>query len=72
MNGRRFHEARWRKSSTSGDSSCVEVARMGDRIGVRDAKARGTGAVLEFTLDEWMAFTEGVVNGEFAVDRLDR
>jgi hypothetical protein len=71
MSGQRFAAARWRKSSTSGDTSCVEVARVGDRIGVRDTKAKGNGPVLEFSMAEWVAFTEGVARGEFTPDQLD-
>lgn len=37
----------WRKSSrsgmTSGDSDCVELARLPDGIGVRDSKTRDAG-----------------------------
>jgi hypothetical protein len=66
----RVGPVQWRKRSTSGDRSCVEVARIGDRIAVRDTKAHGEGPVLEFTIAEGVAFSEGVVKGEFDPARL--
>ena len=54
----------WRKSSFCGASSCVEVSLSPGEIGVRDGK-RADSAVLSFTRDEWVAFVQGVKNGEF-------
>jgi len=67
-----FTEARWRKSNTSGDSSCVEVAFADGWIGVRDTKAGDTSPVLAFTEDEWRAFLSGARSGEFDLDQPDR
>lgn len=67
-----WRRAPWRKSSNSEAGSCVEVARMGDWVGVRDTKASGRGPVLEFTLPEWSAFLKGVAHGEFDLDVIDR
>jgi hypothetical protein len=53
-------EARWRKSSFSGDdgSNCVEIAVLpGGRRVVRDTKNSG-GPVVGFTCDEWTAFLD--------------
>lgn len=55
----------WRKSArSSGDDNCVEVAFASDggagRIGMRDSKQRGRGPVLEFTVEQWAAFLDGV------------
>jgi hypothetical protein len=50
-----FSEARWRKSSRSGDGSngsCVEVAFIEPTVGVRDSKERG-GSHLVFTGAAW-------------------
>jgi hypothetical protein len=55
----------WRKSTFSTTNGCVEVAVVGDRIGVRDSKQQGQGPVLEFTAAEWDAFLGGVRGGEF-------
>ena len=53
-----FTGAAWRKSTkTQNNGACVEVARVGDTIGVRDSKDRD-GAVLRFTLAEWDAFLD--------------
>lgn len=55
----------WRKSSFSADTaSCVEVARHGDIVLVRDSKDPD-GPVLQFTPDEWHAFLAGCRNGQF-------
>jgi hypothetical protein len=55
----------WHKSTRSGTDACVEVRADGDAVLVRDTKAQGKGAVLEFTNDEWTAFIGGVKDGEF-------
>lgn len=60
-----FSQATWRKSSRSGNGgNCVEVAMVGDGVGVRDSKQPG-GAVLAFAAAPWRAFILGVKNGEF-------
>ena len=61
-----FTDAAWRKSVRSHDQgACVEIARVGDLIGVRDSKDP-TGPVLTFTPAEFAAFLAGVTKGEFA------
>ena len=67
-----WSRARWRTSVVSDGGGCVEVARVGVTIGVRDTKAHGTGSVLEFTLHEWSCFVAGVRSGEFDLDQLER
>ena len=62
----------WRKSIMSDSGGCVEVARSGEHIGVRDTKDQGTGPVLVFNHREWTAFLAGVRLGEFELDTLDR
>lgn len=60
-------DARWRKSSRSGNNggNCVEVARnLPGAVALRDSKDP-EGPVLVFTLDEWRAFAAGVRAGEF-------
>ena len=60
-------ELAWRKSRHSGAnrSSCVEVADLpGGGRALRDSKDP-TGPVLNFTENEWVAFTAGVKDGEF-------
>lgn len=58
-------KAKWRKANVSDSGGCVEVAMLGDTIGVRDTKADGAGPVLEFTAHEWDCFLSGVASGEF-------
>ncbi|HEY3734458.1 MAG TPA: DUF397 domain-containing protein [Streptosporangiaceae bacterium] len=66
--------ARWRKSTRSGASACVEVAiTEGSKEGsehvitLRDSK-HPDGPVLVFTPAEWDAFVAGVRDGEFDLD----
>jgi hypothetical protein len=54
----------WRKSSYSDNGECVELADMGDNIGLRDSKDSG-GPVLHFTRAELAAFLRGAKSGEF-------
>ncbi|WP_067710667.1 DUF397 domain-containing protein [Nocardia yamanashiensis] len=55
----------WFKSSYSqGGQECVEVAFLGDVVGVRDSKDAG-GPALMFTPAAWDVFTEGVSSGAF-------
>jgi len=46
------------------DSACVEVARDGADILVRDGK-EGDGPILRFTREQWDSFRAGVVAGDF-------
>lgn len=62
-------DSKYRKSSFSpiaGGVWCVEVAKDGDNIKVRDSKDQN-GHVLTFNADEWRAFIRGVKNNEFNV-----
>lgn len=48
--------ATWRKSTySSNNANCVEVARIGQAVGVRDAK-NVTGTTLAFSARPWSAF----------------
>jgi hypothetical protein len=52
-----FAGARWIKSSRSTtQNSCVELARVGDKIGLRDSKLAGASPVLEFAPAALAAF----------------
>ena len=57
----------WRKSSKSGGNGgqCVEVATLPERVFVRDSK-NPESAWLAFSHDEWLAFLDGVAEGEFS------
>ncbi|GIJ11582.1 DUF397 domain-containing protein [Micromonospora andamanensis] len=55
--------ARWRKSSRSGEGECVEVAdNLAGAVGVRDSKDVG-GPVLRFDACQWRSFVNGVKGG---------
>jgi hypothetical protein len=57
----------FRKSSFSGGSGCVEVARFTDgRVQVRDTKDPDQ-TTLSFNKKEWQAFLAGVHNNEFSI-----
>jgi hypothetical protein len=57
---------KWKKSSASGGGDCVEVRRTPSGVQVRHSK-NPTGAVLDFTDDEWLAFLKGVARREFHI-----
>jgi hypothetical protein len=64
-NGNCVETTTFYKSSRSlTNGQCVEVADVPDGMLVRDSK-NPTGPVLEFNRLEWIAFIEGVKNGEF-------
>ena len=65
MDGSRADRA-WRKSSHSNLSGCVEVAVVDTEVAVRNARHPDS-PVLEFTIDEWRAFLDGVRDGEFDI-----
>ena len=59
--------AAWRKSrrSNGGGGNCVEVATLPDGgAAVRDSKDPD-GPILFFTPGEWVAFRDGMKDGEF-------
>lgn len=56
--------ARWRKSSFSDTTNCVEVKPYDDGIGVRNSRDP-LGEELMFTRGEWSAFIAGAKAGEF-------
>jgi hypothetical protein len=68
--------AKWRKSSHSGNGSCVEVAPVPgtgsaavescDVIAVRDSKDR-RGSALTFTAWQWRSFAAGIKAGELSL-----
>ncbi len=59
---------RFRKSSFSGGTGCVEVRRLPDgRIALRDSKHPGL-PPHHFTPAEWNAFLAGVRAGEFDLE----
>ena len=50
----------WRKSRASGaDSGCVEVARFGSSVLVRDSRGQSE-AILQFSPEQWRGFVSRV------------
>jgi hypothetical protein len=59
---------RFRKSSFSGGTGCVEVCRLPDgRIATRDSKDLGL-PPNHFTATAWTAFLAGIRAGEFDLE----
>lgn len=60
-----FSTAKWVRSSYSGSNGgqCVEVARMGNRVAVRDAKQASAGPVLVVPASAWTGFLTGMLWG---------
>lgn len=54
----------WYRSSYCSTNSCVEVAIVGRRVGMRDSKDKN-GPTLMFDHAAWIAFLDGARNGEF-------
>ncbi len=46
----------WKSSHSAYNGSCVEVAELGQQIGVRDSKAGPDSPVLRFSHADWSAF----------------
>jgi hypothetical protein len=57
-------DLRWRKSTLSGNSNCVEVARVNGGVLIRDSRNR-EGLELFVTDTDWECFLGGVKLGEF-------
>lgn len=53
----------WQRARLCGNGECVEVARDGDVIVVRDSK--DPALHLRYTAQEWRAFVSGVKSGDF-------
>ena len=54
----------WEKSAASGGGACVEVAKAGGMVFIRDSKDP-SGPVLTFSRKEWEAFLVGVRTEQF-------
>jgi hypothetical protein len=59
-----FDGATWRKSTTSGDGNCVEVAAVPAAVGLRDSKDQ-QGPVVAMAPAAWTAFISEVRRGSF-------
>jgi hypothetical protein len=65
-----FSKAEWKHARGASESPQVEVAFVGDLIGIREEPTPGKpeGPVLVFTQSEWEAFVGGAQDGEFDID----
>lgn len=54
----------WRRSSRCGNTTCVEVAKIGTEYLVRDGKDRSA-PPLRFAAEVWADFMVGIKAGEF-------
>jgi hypothetical protein len=54
----------WRTSTRSSNGTdCVEVNLAAHGVAMRDSKAKGTGPVIHFTVEEWTTFIRETVDG---------
>jgi hypothetical protein len=60
-----FHQADWQVPETCGANNCIEIAREGDWVGVRDGKEGAASPVLVFSIAEWAAFLTAAKSGQF-------
>jgi hypothetical protein len=60
-------EPKFTKSTFSGAGSCLEVARVGNQVLLRNSRFPEV-EPLQLTMDEWKAFRLGVEHGEFRFD----
>nr|WP_042188185.1 DUF397 domain-containing protein [Kibdelosporangium sp. MJ126-NF4] len=64
--GSAFEGALWQKAVASEpNDACVEFAKVGGVIGMRDSKLGASGPILQFTEAEIAAMLSGARNGEF-------
>ncbi|WP_246365742.1 DUF397 domain-containing protein [Kibdelosporangium persicum] len=64
--GSAFEGALWQKAAASQpNDDCVQFAKVGDVIGVRDSKLGAASPILQFTEAEIAAMLSGARNGEF-------
>jgi hypothetical protein len=54
----------WRRSTTCGNATCIEVAKVDDQYLIRDSK-NPDAAPLTFTKAEWDSFVAGVRGDDF-------
>jgi hypothetical protein len=61
-----FEGARWQKASYSEpQQSCVEFAKVGGTIAIRDSKLGSESPILQFDAAEIAAMLDGAKDGEF-------
>jgi len=53
----------WRKSSFCTSGECVEIAKRGETVVLRNSRAPR--AEVRYTAEEWHAFVQGLRAGEF-------
>ena len=54
----------WHRSSRCGTSTCVEVAKVGEAVLLRDSK-NPEAAPLRIGAQDWAIFLEGVAAGDY-------
>jgi hypothetical protein len=59
----RQSEPSWRKASFCAGGECVEIAKEGDAIMLRNSTRPGR--VVRYSPEEWKAFVKGLLAGEF-------
>ena len=57
----------WRRSGRCSGGNCVEVAKDGDRVLIRDSREPGR-RPLQISSADWAAFVGGIEDGDFQFD----
>jgi len=60
-------QPRWQRSARCTSGTCIEVAKVADRVLIQDSKSPDAGA-LSFTRQEWEAFIQAVKRDEFRLE----
>jgi hypothetical protein len=60
---RQVAPAAWRKASFCAAGECVEMARQGGLVALRNSK--NPGLMLRYTTATWLSFVSGIKAGEF-------
>ena len=59
-----WSQAEWSRSTFCGDTTCLEVSRLGDQVAIRDSSQPGSPLIV-LPVGHWQAFAAGLRSGDF-------